>query len=43
MSPIWDDLAQKIGEEDEIGSKLSIAKVDCTVEINLCYDHGIQQ
>uniref|UniRef100_A0A147BUR7 Putative thioredoxin/protein disulfide isomerase n=1 Tax=Ixodes ricinus TaxID=34613 RepID=A0A147BUR7_IXORI len=40
LAPTWDELAEKYNEAKE-ESKVTIAKVDCTVDTTLCADQGI--
>ncbi|XP_033121043.1 thioredoxin domain-containing protein 5-like [Anneissia japonica] len=40
LSPTWDELAEKYNEDEN--SKVSIAKVDCTVETQLCAENGVK-
>ncbi|XP_071957200.1 thioredoxin domain-containing protein 5-like [Antedon mediterranea] len=40
LAPTWDELAEKYNEDEN--SKVSIAKVDCTVETQLCADNGVK-
>ncbi|CAN8017113.1 unnamed protein product [Ixodes persulcatus] len=40
LAPTWDELAEKYNEAKE-ESKVTIAKVDCTVDTTLCTDQGI--
>ncbi len=38
LAPIWDRLAQKFSEIDEI----RIARVDCTASESICRDYGVR-
>uniref|UniRef100_A0A090XE37 Putative thioredoxin/protein disulfide isomerase n=1 Tax=Ixodes ricinus TaxID=34613 RepID=A0A090XE37_IXORI len=40
LAPTWDELAEKYNEAKK-ESKVTIAKVDCTVDTTLCTDQGI--